>query len=225
MRGEEAAAMLPEPRPDAFAVGLRNVQAGQRGAREELKPAFAHRRWERFQFRLQLEQKHEPVRLTLKTMFAHQSREMEIRRQEFQPKLLVRFAGGADVGGFPEVSLEFAAARTPEPAIRLLCAFEQEEIIPFVKAVEQRGDFVRQLHAQSEPIAARIAKRFVGDCWDRDSPPDAAPSASARRRLRGRGSKGESQRGIRFSADGTPADSPRVQTGLAIARRMAKLTL
>ena len=79
MRGEEAAAILPEPRPDAFAVGLRDVQAVQRGAREELKAAFAHRRRELLELRFQLEQKHEPVRVALKAVFAHEPGEVEVR--------------------------------------------------------------------------------------------------------------------------------------------------
>ncbi len=63
VRGKEAAAILPEPRPDAFAVGLRDVQAVQRGARKKLEAALAHGRRELVQLRFQLEQKHEPVRL------------------------------------------------------------------------------------------------------------------------------------------------------------------
>ncbi len=152
---EEAAAMLPEPRPDAFTVGLRNVQAIQRGAREELKVTFAHRRRERFELRLQLEQEHEPVRLALETVFAHDSGEMKIRRQKFPPEFLVRFAGGAGVGGFAFLHVQFAAARTPEAAIRLLRAFEQEDFAALVETVEQRGDFVGQLHARSFAVGPR----------------------------------------------------------------------
>ena len=40
VRSEEAAAELPEPRPDLLAVGLRNLQAGDFFAREKFKPPF-----------------------------------------------------------------------------------------------------------------------------------------------------------------------------------------
>lgn len=40
MRGEEAVAMLPEPGPEFFTVGLREFESVQSTAREELKSAF-----------------------------------------------------------------------------------------------------------------------------------------------------------------------------------------
>lgn len=98
MRGEEAAAMLPEPRPDAFAVGLRNVQVVQRGAREELKATFAHRRREVFKLRFQLKQKHQPVGLSLETVFADEAGKMKVRREKFLAEFLVRFPRRAGVG-------------------------------------------------------------------------------------------------------------------------------
>jgi hypothetical protein len=153
MRRKEAAAMLPKPRPDAFAVGLRNVQIIQRGAREELKPPFLHRRRELFQLWLQFKQEHQPVRLALETVFADHSGQVKIRAPKLQPEFLVRLARGASVGGFAVICVQFATARTPETAIRLLRAFEQEDFILRVEAVEQRGDFIRQLHPRSVAIA------------------------------------------------------------------------
>ncbi len=142
VRGKEPTAILPEPWPDAFAVGLWDVQAIQCGAREELKTAFAHWRRELLQLRFQFEQKHEPVRLALKTVFAYEAGQVEISRGEKQSKFLVRLAGGANVGRFADVGLEFAAARAPEAKVGLLRAFEQEYFIALVEAVEQRGDLV-----------------------------------------------------------------------------------
>ena len=150
VRGEEAAAILPEPRPDAFAVGLRNVQAVERGAREELKAAFAHPRRELFQLRFQLEQKHQPVRVALETVFAHETGEVEIRWQKLPAEFLVRLAGGADVGRFADLRVEFPARRTPEAKVGLPGAFQQEDFVAFVETVEQGGDFVGQNHPASE---------------------------------------------------------------------------
>jgi hypothetical protein len=153
MRREEATAMLPEPWPDALAVGLGNVQAVQCGAREELKPPFLHRRWELLQLRLQFKQEHQPVRLALETVFADQPGEMEICAPKLKAEFLMRLAGGAGVRRFAVVRVQFAAARTPETAIRLLRAFEQEDFVPLTKAIQQRSDFVRQFHARSVAIA------------------------------------------------------------------------
>jgi len=149
---EKTAAMLPEPRPDAFAVRLWNVQLVQLCAWEELKPPFAHRRREFFEFWFQLEQEHEPMRLALETVFADEAGEMEVRPKKLLTEFLVRFASSAGVRGFAFVGVEFAAARTPEAAIRLLRAFEQKDFIALVETIEQRGDFVRQLHARSVAI-------------------------------------------------------------------------
>lgn len=159
--GEEAAAIFPEPRPDAFAVGLWDVQAVERGAWEELEAAFAHGRRELFQFRFQLKQKHEPVRLALEGVFAHEAGQMEIGWGESQAEFLVCLARRANVGRFADVSLEFAAARTPEPEVGLLRAFEQEDFVALVEAVEQRGDFEGQVHARSEAGGLSSRKKPV----------------------------------------------------------------
>lgn len=160
--GEEAAAMLPEPRPDVFAIRLRQLQIIQRLARKELKPAFLVDGRKRLQLRLYLEQKHQPVRLALETVFADEAGEVQISRGELLAGFLVRFAAGAGVGRFAFVRVQFAAARTPQTAIRLLRAFEQEDFIALVEAVEQRGDFVRQLHARSEAGAVAGGKFASG---------------------------------------------------------------
>jgi hypothetical protein len=163
MRGEEAAAMLPEPRPDVFAVCLRQLQTVQRLAREELKPAFLVNGRERLQLRLHLEQKHQPMRLALETVFADEAGEMQVARGELLAGFFVRLAAGAGVGRFAFVRVQLAAAWTPQATIRLLRAFEQEDFIVLVEAVEQRGDFVGQLHARSEAGSTARGKRCDGE--------------------------------------------------------------
>ena len=78
MRGEEPAAMLPEPRPDAFAVSLRNRQVRQGGAREKPKSPFPHRGRERQQSGFQLEQKHEPMSAAGVAVFTDESGQVKI---------------------------------------------------------------------------------------------------------------------------------------------------
>src|SRR5882724_8738069 len=78
MRRKKAAAMFPEPRPDAFPVRLRQLQPGQRLSRKELKSPLAMRRRQVPQPPLHLEQKHQPMALSLIPMLAHQTREVHV---------------------------------------------------------------------------------------------------------------------------------------------------
>src|ERR1017187_7669550 len=68
VRREKSAAMPPEPRPDLFPVGLRQLQTVECGAGEELKTSFGVAWRQYFQTRLYLEQKHEPMCPALVTM-------------------------------------------------------------------------------------------------------------------------------------------------------------
>ena len=102
------------------------------------------------------------MRLALETMFADEAGEVQIARGELLPGFLECFAAGAGVGRFTFIRVQLAAARTPQTAIRFLCAFEQEDFIALVEAVEQRGDFVGQLHARSE-AGADAGGKFASD--------------------------------------------------------------
>lgn len=160
VRGVEAAAMLPERRPEAFAVGLRYGETVKRGTGKELKAALGMRRRNGRDPQLHLEKEHEPMRVALVAMFADEAGEVEIAGREDKAHFLVCLAAGASVGRLADVSLELAAGRTPQAAIRLLRALEQEDFIRCVEAVEERGDFVgqrqsdwNQLHRQCEGLA------------------------------------------------------------------------
>src|SRR5208282_6476290 len=82
MRRKESTAMPPEPGPDLFPVGLRQLQTFERGAGEELKAAFGMMGRQGFQTRSHLEQKHQPVRPALIAMLADQAGEMEVLRTQ-----------------------------------------------------------------------------------------------------------------------------------------------
>ena len=73
MRREESAAMLPEPRPDAFAVRLWEWQRVECRPWEKFKPPFTVSGGERLELELHLEQKHQPVRVAFKTVLAYQA--------------------------------------------------------------------------------------------------------------------------------------------------------
>jgi len=80
MSGEETSAMEPEQGPDLFEVGLRQLCAGQRLAREEFEYSFAMARRQGFELRLYFEQKHQPVRLALVAVLTHQADHVEVVR-------------------------------------------------------------------------------------------------------------------------------------------------
>src|SRR5690349_14399150 len=63
MRCEETAAMLPEQRPDLFAVGLRQGQSVQRVGREEFKTSFVVWSGQLRQFLFHFKQEHQPMRV------------------------------------------------------------------------------------------------------------------------------------------------------------------
>lgn len=98
------------------------------------------------------------MRLPLVAVFADEAGQMQVARLKLLAGFLARLATGAGVGRFAVVRVQLAAARTPETAIRLLRAFEQEDFLALVEAVEQGGDFVRQLHARSETGAVGAGK-------------------------------------------------------------------
>ena len=158
VRGKEAAAILPEPRPDAFAVRLRQLQILKRRSGEKLKPALRVNARERLQLRLHLEQKHQPMRAALVAVFADQAGQVKVARLKVQAGFLTGLPTSTGVGGFAIVHVQLAAARTPQAAIRLLRAFEEKDFIALIEAVEQCGDFIGQVHPRSEAGAADVGK-------------------------------------------------------------------
>jgi len=147
MRRKKSAAMLPEPGPDAFAIRVRQFQGIQRSARKELKIPFPMIFRKRFEPGQYFEQEHQPVRGSLIAVFADDAGEVQITRSKGQRNFLVRFPAGAGVRRFAIVRVQFAAARTPQAAIRLLRPLDQQHFVALIEAVKQRGDFVGQRHA------------------------------------------------------------------------------
>jgi len=145
MGGEEAAAMPPEPRPDFFAVRLRNFQTSQSLTRKKLEPPFAMGRRQRRQLLLYLEQKHQPVALSLVTVLADEAGQVQVGRLEAQAEFLVRFAAGAGVRRLAHAGVKFAATRAPEAEIRFLRPLEQQDFVALIETVKQRGNFVGQI--------------------------------------------------------------------------------
>jgi len=135
MRREKAVAELPEPRPDLFPVGLGNFQARERRPREKLEGSLGMRWRQRLQFHSHFKQEHQPVRLALITMFADNAGQMQIRGVDFDAEFLRGFAAGARVGRFADIHFEFAATRTPESAVWLLRAFEQEHVVTLTETI------------------------------------------------------------------------------------------
>lgn len=144
MRREKSAAMFPEQGPDLFYIRLWQRQSGQLTGGKEGKRSFAMPGRERFEFRLHFKQKHEPMRLAGITMLAHNAGKVEVFRGDRDSKFFCAFAAGTGIGRFASDHVELATTRTPETAIGILRAFEQENFVAFIEAIEQRGDFVGQ---------------------------------------------------------------------------------
>ena len=80
--------------------------------------------------------------LALVAMLADHAGQMQICRAKLLANFLFRLATGAGVRRLAEVHLQFAAARAPEAAVRLLAALQQKNVVLLIEAIEQRGDFV-----------------------------------------------------------------------------------
>lgn len=146
MGGEETAAVLPKPRPETLAVGLRNLELGNLLTREKGEPAFRMGRRQRLQFDAYFKQKHQPMGLALVAMLADEPGQVQVGGREHQANFLVGLAAGAMIRGFAKVHFELAAARTPKAAIRFLRALQQQHFLALIEAIEQRGNFVGQRH-------------------------------------------------------------------------------
>lgn len=98
------------------------------------------------------------MRSSLKAMFAHDSGQMQIVRLNGQGQFLHRFPAGAGVRRFAFGRVQLASGRTPQPAIRLLCPFQQQHFVTLVKAIKQSRDFVGKRHAVSETTLIKSSK-------------------------------------------------------------------
>jgi hypothetical protein len=148
MRGKKTAAMTPEKRPDLFPVGHRQRQrieflAGNEGentlavfVREVIKLAF------------DFEEKHQPMALPKVTVLADDPGEMQFAMLKLKPKFFFGLAAGAFVWRFAGISVKLAATRTPETAIGLEVAMQQQDLVFIAKTVKQRRNFIRQTHGK-----------------------------------------------------------------------------
>ena len=144
VRRKETAAMLPEQRPEAFLVCPRKAQTGQVAPRMETESAFAMGCRHLAEPPLDFEQEHEPVGLSLVSVFADQTGQVQVGWLEAQADFLLGFATGAGIRGFAGFGFQLAAARAPQATVGFLSALEQQHSVSVVEAVEQGGDAVGQ---------------------------------------------------------------------------------
>ena len=159
MRCEEPSTMFPELRPDLFAIGLRKLQRIQLRAGEELESPFTMGRRSDYESPLDFKEEHQPVRLPVVTVLAHEPGQMQLGRRNVQSHFLMRFATGARIRRFTDVGMELPSTWAPQAAIRFLCSFEQQHLVALVKHIEQGRNLVRQRHARSESGLAQSGKR------------------------------------------------------------------
>lgn len=78
-------------------------------------------------------------------VLADEPGQVQIRRGQFHAQFLLRLAAGAGVGRLTGIGVQLPAAWAPKAEIRLLRTLQQQHLIPLIKAIEQRGDFIRKL--------------------------------------------------------------------------------
>ena len=138
MGREKSAAMLPKQGPDFLAVRLREGQLIQIGAIEESKSSFGVIGWNFRESRLDLEEEHQPMRLTAVAVLGSDSDQVEITWLNCDTEFFARFTASAHVRTFALLDMNFATARAPEAAVWLTCSFEQQNLVLFVETVEKR---------------------------------------------------------------------------------------
>ena len=86
------------------------------------------------------------MRVAFVAVLADEPGEVKVAGRDLQSGFFVGFAAGARVGRLAAGDLDLAAGRHPPAKVWRLVALEQEELVVWVEAVEQRGQFVWQRH-------------------------------------------------------------------------------
>src|SRR5438477_5204739 len=94
------------------------------------------------ELRLDLEEEHEPVRLSCVAMLTYQPSQVQVARLQRQAQLLLSLSAGAGIRRLACGRVEFSAARAPEALVRLLGAVQQQHFILLIEAVKQSGDLI-----------------------------------------------------------------------------------
>ena len=94
------------------------------------------------QARPDFKEKHQPVSLSLIPIFANKTAQVQVRRREGNARLLQSLTARAGIGRFPNVGLQFASRWTKKSPVGILSSTQQENVVPLVKAVQKRGNFV-----------------------------------------------------------------------------------
>src|SRR5436190_20183206 len=135
VRCKEDSAMLPKPGLDLFEVGLWHLDLSQCGAGKEFKSAFTVRGRKRGQLWHDFKKKHEPMALPLIAVLADQAGKVQICRRDPEAKFFLRLATRARIRRFAFFTVQFTAARTPQPQIRFLRPFHQKNLIAVIETV------------------------------------------------------------------------------------------
>ena len=124
MCSEEAAAMLPQERPEDVPIGLGNVQRGDFLTGKEAEHTFRMRRRAFAEAGLYLEQKHEPVTLPGVGVLADDGSQVQVGWRNRKIDFLSGFPAGARIRRFAFINMDLAAARTPETEIGFASTFQ-----------------------------------------------------------------------------------------------------
>lgn len=160
MGGEKLTTISQDEWPDLLAIRVGNRQPLQLRTRKERKPTFPNTGRNALHPRADLEQKHQPVRRPGISVFAHDSRQMQVGRAQAEAQLLLRFPTGTRPRRFARGGFQLPAWRAPKTPIRFLEALDQKHAIRVIKDVEQRRYLVRQGHRVARSRQSRNEQTY-----------------------------------------------------------------
>ena len=80
--------------------------------------------------------------------FGDNAGEVHFARSDLNAEFFSGFTAGAGVRRFAGGSVEFSAGRAPKAEIGFLRAMHQKHFVMRVKAIEESGNLVRQVHTK-----------------------------------------------------------------------------
>lgn len=159
MSGEKSVPMLPKPIPNPFAVGLGQLQRRNLFTRKKLEAPFAMSRRENPQSDSHFEQEHQPVACSEVPVLAHDAGKVQLRGGERDAQFFLSLATRTRIWRFTRFHIQFASTRAPESLVRLLCPFQEQDMVLFVEAIKQSRDLVGETHALTRVQGNRDSSR------------------------------------------------------------------
>jgi hypothetical protein len=103
----------------------------------------------RIDFRRDVEQEHEPVRISFVAGFGHDAGEMGLSWRDVKAEFFSGFTAGAGVRRFAVTGVKFTAGWTPQAEVWFLGAAHEKDLVARVEAIEKGRNFVNERHSRT----------------------------------------------------------------------------